>query len=161
MKKIKLTQGQFALVDDADYEWLNQYKWYACKIRGNFYAVRHSPVENRKRHTILMSRQILGLNYGDSREADHRNHNTLDNRRNNIRICTHQQNMGNRKLTLNTSSRFKGVTWDKAKNRWKAQICINGRQTYLGLFLSEKKAALAFNDVSKKYHGEFACLNQI
>lgn len=163
MKKIKLTQGQFALVDDADYDDLNQYKWYALKEHdGNFYAARMSSRREGNRFVIRMSRQILRLKFGDRRQADHRNHNTLDNRRGNLRVCTHQENQRNQKhQKRKTSSQFKGVCWCKRRKKWQTQIYINKKVKFLGYFETEEEAALAYNEGAKKYHGEFAHLNVI
>ena len=87
MKQIKLTQNKVALVDDADHDWLSQWKWYAVKdYSGDFYATRNSSWKAGKQHTIRMHRQILGLERGDKRISDHINHSTLDNCRSNLRI---------------------------------------------------------------------------
>ena len=159
MKQIVLTQGQYALVDDADYDWLNQYKWCAVNMKGNFYAVRMSPRRNGKQNKILMHRQILGLEEGDKRQGDHINHNTLDNRRDNIRICTQQENHMNRKSRPNTSSRFKGVSWCSRTKKWMAQIRINRKQIFLGRFRFEELAALSYDFAALKYFREFANFN--
>jgi len=160
MQKIPLTQGQFALVDDSDYEFLSQWKWYAHKhSSGDFHAMRASPRKNGKEYSIYMSRQILGLKHGDKRQADHINHNTLDNRQSNIRICTNQQNSFNRKSISNTSSKFKGVSWYERCKKWQAHIQMDRKRKHLGLFRSEKKAALAYDFAAKSLYGEFACLN--
>lgn len=162
MKKIKLTRGQFALVDDIDYEELSKYKWYAQKRRdGDFCAVRNIKIPREKHTSVYMSRQILGLERGDFRQADHINHNSLDNRRINIRICTSQQNNMNRNPRSNTSSSYKGVSLDKKRKKWLVQIGIKGKIKTIGRFFLEKQAALAYNKAAKKYFGEFACLNQI
>lgn len=162
MKKIKLTQGQFAIVDDADYEKLSKYKWHIHKdLSGNLYARRTSSGGRGKHFEISMSRQILGLEKGDRREVDHINHNTLDNRRDKLRICSHRQNSSNRKLRSNTTSKYKGVCWHKLAKKWMAGIMIKGKSKYLGLYDSEINAALVYNEVAKKYFGEFACLNLI
>ena len=159
MKKIKLTRSLYAIVDDADYEELSKHKWCAMKTKWGFYATRKSPKKNGKRHTIRMHRQILGLKHGDPRQGDHQNHNTLDNRRANLRICTNQENSMNQKSPPDTASQFKGVSWYYKK--WIAGIKVNGVRKHLGSFVSEKDAALAYNKAAKKYFGEFACLNQI
>lgn len=160
MKQIPLTQGKVALVDDVDYEELSKYKWYANKHHsGNFYAVRQSPSKKGKQHLIRMHRQILGLKFKDKCLGDHINHNTLDNRRDNLRICTQQQNEMNRKPNKNTSSQFKGVTWNKQRGKWMTRISINGVRKYLGYFALEELAALAYDMIAIREHGEFACLN--
>lgn len=160
MKYIPLTQGKYAIVDDEDFEWLNQWKWYAQKVRnGYFYAMRNS-YQRGKRHMILMHRQILGLEYGDKRKGDHRNHNTLDDRRDNMRICTSQQNRYNSKANQETSSRFKGVSWEKEDKKWGARIKkINGKNKRLGRFKLEELAALAYDIAAIHEFGKFAYLN--
>lgn len=159
MRDIPLTQGKVALVDDADYDWLNQWKWYAHKARsGGFYAMRRS-LENGKYFTIRMHRQILGLEQGDKRYSDHQNHNTLNNCRDNIRICTSRQNSMNRESQSNTTSRFKGVSWYKPYKKWVAQICINKKVKNLGYWVIEEVAALRYDMVAIHEFGEFAVLN--
>jgi hypothetical protein len=95
---ILLTQGKFAIVDDADYEWLNQWKWCARwhMQTKSFYAVRNIPKQSLN---MRMHRQILELGNGnhDKRQGDHINHDTLDNRRNNLRIVTSRGNNSNRR----------------------------------------------------------------
>jgi len=160
MKQIKLTHGQVALVDDADYNWLNQWKWCAYRDRsGNFYVVRSSSRKEGKRHPIYMARQILGLAFGDKRQGDHKDHNTLDNRRDNIRICTQQQNAMNQKSPVTKTSRFKGVSWKKQAKKWITQICIADKRTHLGYFIDEEMAAMAYDMVARKVFGKFAYLN--
>jgi hypothetical protein len=142
--EIVLTQGQVALVDDDDYEWINGYKWTAMRAhRGRkFVAARSVQIEAGKQRLVYMSRQILGLNYGDSGEADHWNHDTLDNRRENLRLVSSALNKRNQP-SRGGSSRFVGVTWDGQRGRWRAQIQIDGRVINLGRFASEEEAAEA------------------
>jgi hypothetical protein len=91
--------------------------------------------------------------------ADHWNHDTLDNRRNNLRKCTHSQNQWNQKRSKRNTSGFKGVTWEKRRGKWHAQIRVNGKQKYLGEFLSIEDAARAYDRAAEMYHGEFGVKN--
>lgn len=157
MKTIPLTQGKFAIVDDEDYEWLNQWKWCADKIGKTYYAVR---TINHKlgKQMILMHRQILRLTKGDGKLTDHRNHNGLNNRKCNLRICTHNQNHQNRRKPR-TLNRYKGVSWHKPSKRWCAHIIHNKKYIHLGYFDNEIKAAKTYDKKAKELFGEFACLN--
>ncbi len=159
MKQISLTQGKYTLVNDADFDWLNQWKWCANEKAGDFYAVRNSRRGEGKKRTIFMHRQILGLEYKNKQEGDHRNHNTLDNRRTNIRICTRKENAMNRGANCNSTSQFKGVCWVKKVKKWEAKIEINKITKHLGYFLNEIFAANIYDQAAKKYFGEFAYLN--
>lgn len=164
MKQIPLTRGQFALVDDADYEWLMQWKWHAVWMYKSYRAIRKITLsghgKNRKREAILMSRLIMGLKKGDPRNADHHNHNTLDNQRHNLRVCTHQENQMNmRVIKKNTTSKYKGVFWVRSRQIWQAKIKHRGRQIYLGQYADEIEAARVVDAAAIKYRGEFACLN--
>jgi hypothetical protein len=94
-------------------------------------------------------------------QVDHINGNTLDNRKENLRICTQNQNGKNRLLNKNNVSGYKGVTYKKANKLWCAQIVVNYHKMYLGLFTTAEAAALAYNEAAKKYHGEFAKLNEV
>jgi hypothetical protein len=139
-KQISLTQGLFALVDDADFEWLNQHKWCALKERNTFYAVRTSKTVNGKRTTIYMHIEIIGRKEGLM--TDHINGNGLDNRRENLRHVTHRQNGQNRHDE--TTSKYPGVYWYKRDKKWTASIRINGRRKYLGYFINEADASAAY-----------------
>ena len=162
MKEIPLTKGLVALVDDADYEWLNQFKWFAnwYPCIQNFYAMRNEPFRDtigRRQRTVSMHRQILGLEFGDKRQGDHiAPSQTLDNRRQNLRIATHSQNQHNQGLRRRNTSGFKGVFLHVPAGKWCAQIGVNGKGIHLGLFDSREEAHAAYCAAAVQFHGEFA-----
>ena len=132
MKEIPLTQGKVALVDDEDFERLNQFKWYVNKIKSKyseyFYASTRQYGRKVPMHRIIMNTPA-GL------VVDHINHNTLDCQKTNMRNVSHAQNIKNQfghKNKPSRTSQYKGVCWGKAKKKWRAQITINRKVTSLG-----------------------------
>ncbi|MCK9369482.1 AP2 domain-containing protein [Candidatus Dojkabacteria bacterium] len=159
MKKITLTQGKFALVDDTDYEWINQWKWF---YSADGYAVRAFQIghgKNRKVKIMRMHRLILDA--PPKLEVDHIDHNRLNNIRINLRVSTRAENARNASLGSRNTSGFKGVCWDKERLAWATYIKTGGRHIYLGRFKSKELAAEAYNQAAIKYFGEFASLNAI
>ena len=159
-KIIWLTQGQFTLVDDDDYEWLNQWKWQSVKDNRVFYAVKNFTYQKGKRRLIKMHRLILGIT-DSSIKVDHQDRNGLNNLRTNLRVVTDSQNMSNRASAKNSTSKYLGVCWDKFMNRWRAVIQKDRKNKKLGSFSNEIDAALAYNKAAIELHGEFANLNKI
>lgn len=155
-RKVPLTQGKYALVDIEDFYRVCGYKWYACKSSRTYYASRIDTSGRRKRH-VSMHRMIIGA--PEYLQVDHINGNGLDNRKCNLRLATAAQNSRNRRRTGGRSSRYKGVSFIKSKNRYVAEITFNGRRMSLGHFESEIDAARAYDKAAKKYHKEFASLN--
>ena len=153
-KTIELTRGQVAIVDERDYEELSKYRWLAEMNRGKFVAVRKEGPPNNRR-TIPMSRMVIDVPLGML--PDHINGNGLDNRRNNLRPCTHQENCCNRGKRRGGLSRFKGVSKDR--NRWRAQIMACGKRQYLGLYDTEEIAAQEYDKAALRLHSEFARTN--
>lgn len=154
MKKIPLTRGQFALVDDSDFEWLSQYKWSALLKHPKIgYWIATTTIKNKK---ISMHRLIM--NASKDKEIDHKNHNGVDNRRQNLRICTHAENQQN-KNSVRGTSRFKGVVWHKLVRKWMSHIGFNCKTIHLGYFNNEIDAALAYDKAAKELFGEFAYTN--
>lgn len=158
MKTISLSQNKVALVDDADFEWLNQWKWSAYKGKGTFYAARSIYKGHKKVAQVQMHALIIGTPKG--MDTDHRDGNGLNNQRLNLRICTHAQNQQNQATyTQVKSSKFKGVSQYKHTNKWCAGISICGKRKWLGYFESEIDAANAYDKAAREYYGEFARTN--
>ncbi len=159
MKKIELTQNQFAIVDDGDYEWLSQFKWCASWSKGtkSYYAVRKIPLQDGRRTIEQMHRRIMGLRYGDKNHVDHINGDTLDNRKENLRICTHKENSRNRKgLYSNNTSGVSGVYWNKRDQKWYAQAYNNdGKRKHLGYFNNKLDAEMVVLEYKFKNYGEY------
>lgn len=151
MKQIPLSKGCAALVDDVDFDMLMQWKW--CYNTG--YAVR-TDYSSGKPKRIYMHRLIMETPSG--METDHINSNRLDNRRSNLRVCTHQQNCMN--VLPVGASKYKGVTWHKGDRKWQSSIFVDGKLKYLGSFKSEEDAALAYNFAALEAFGEFAKQNR-
>lgn len=163
---IPLTKGQFAIVDDEDFETLNQFKWHAAwsKFTQSYYASRNVKDENGKYvGSISMHRQILGLDLSDGRRGDHvKIGETLNNCRENLRIATAQENAQNRRLRSDNGSGFKGVTWYPSMKRWRVRISLGGKSSKsLGLYPEDQKieAARVYDRAAIQYHGKFAGLN--
>jgi hypothetical protein len=155
-KEIQLTQGIVTIVDDADFEYLNQFKWYLLKSNSNYYAIRTKRPENK---LIQLHRIVIQAKQGEI--VDHINGNKLDNRKCNLRICTKSQNCQNRKISKLNKSGFNGVSWNIRNKKWVAQIACNNQKIHIGFFNEPIEAAKAFNEAALKYHGEFAHLNKI
>jgi len=149
MKKIKLTQNKYSLVDDSDYEELNKFKWYAKKVGFIFYAYR-----SYKKKTISMHSYIVGTTKG--MVTDHIDGNGLNNQRKNLRMCSFSQNRMNVSKTKSNRSGFKGVSWWAARKVWRAFIYHNKEQVYLGTFKTKLGAYKAYCEACPKYHGKFS-----
>lgn len=155
MKTIPLTQGKVALVDDADYESLSAFKWFAHKKTSKnlirYYALRnYRKSEGRARSIVSMHNQIMS-----AKGIDHADGDGLNNQRHNLRHATGTQNQFNRRKSQNTSSRFKGVYYYKACNKWAANIKYNYKTIFLGYFKEESEASAAYNKKAMELAGEF------
>lgn len=142
--------GKEILIDKSDCDRIKQYVWY---IR-NGYAAAHINGKTYYLHRIIM-------NAAPHDEIDHVNHNKLDDRRLNLRACTHGENAANRMKSSGQSSRFKGVVWDKWAGKYKAEIELNQKLHHLGRFDNEIDAAKAYNRAAIQCFGEFAKLNVV
>jgi hypothetical protein len=151
VRYIPLTMGKFAIVDAADYEWLNQWNWctFFDPKRNSYYAERRN---GNKRQ--FMHRLIAGEEH---RHVDHKNNNGLDNRRDNVRGCTISQNFANRAPQKNNRSGYKGIYPNG--NNWGAKIKVNGENIYLGTRKTKEESARLYDTAAIRYFGEFAQLN--
>ncbi len=140
MKKIRLTQGKYALVDEEDFEYLSKFKWW--------YTTRGYAVREEKKKVIFMHRIINKT--PKSMDTDHINRNKLDNTKENLRTVTRQQNLRNVGLQKNNTSGMVGV--QKAKNSWMARIKVNYKTIYLGCFLNKVEAIEARKKAEVKYY---------
>ncbi len=147
---IPLTQGQVCKVDTADYDWLMQWNWHADMDRksGKFYARCRMG-----KKVVKMARLILNIT-DPKIHADHHNHDTLDNRRWNIRRASSQQNRFNMAPVKDSASGIRGV--DREGSMWVARIQVNGKKKHLGTFPDAESASRAHQDASRKFFGEFS-----
>jgi hypothetical protein len=160
MKEIKLKTGGVAFVDDEDFDLLNQYVWYGIKTQANIYAVRalYDKTTNTVRH-VRMHREVIGA-VGRWNLVDHINHNKLDNRKENLRIVTQQQNLCNQRKKNGCKFPYKGVKATKS-GKYSSMITHKGKGMDLGTFATIEEAAIAYNNAAIKIHGEYAHLNKI
>lgn len=158
MKLIKLTQGKFAQVDDEDFDYLNQWKWHVVKSDKNEYASRQIRVCKNRQISVKMHRNILNLT--DSKlVVDHKDNNGLNNQKSNIRICSNDENIRNRRKKKDSASQYLGVYYHKRIKKWQTSIQHNNVKIHLGYFENENDAAKCYDENALKYHGEFANLN--
>lgn len=149
MKKIPLTQGKFAIVDNKDFKWLSQYNWV--------FDSRYAKAANGKRNAVLVMHRLI-MQTPKGMDTDHINGDGLDNQRKNLRVCTHAQNLANRLKQKDNTSGFKGVYWSKDRKKWMAQVRFHGKK-YQSRHKTKEQAARAYDEMAKKYFGEFARLN--
>jgi hypothetical protein len=159
MKHIPLTKQQFAIVDDEDFERVSHGKWYAswCSHTNSYRAARFV-VEKGKRHFIYMHREVIGASALEL--VDHINHDTLDNRRANLRLCNRRQNQANQRMVSTNTSGFKGVSLDKRNNKWRARIRVDGKTRHISMHNEAVCAAASYDAVAVQIFGDFALTNK-
>lgn len=157
----KKAAGRAALIDIDDYELVSQHHWHVFevirpgRVHGPYARtnVRIRPGYGGQKG-VRMHHLITGLPF-----VDHRNHNGLDNRRQNLRDSDEVLNGGNRRRNQRGSSQYKGVSWYKPSSKWRAYANINKHKVTIGYFDDEKEAARAYDEVAQREYGEHACLN--
>lgn len=164
MKKIPLTQGYFALVDDEDFVWLSKHKWHCIDGVGKhtIYVGTNINIGRKQYKYARMHRLILGLKTGDKTQVDHIDGDGLNNQRNNLRLCNNQQNTRNSRIRSGTS-KYKGVSWNTRAQKWQAGLglTLNNKRRHvaLGCYNNEKEAAKAYDLAAIYYFGDFARIN--
>jgi hypothetical protein len=153
MAEVPVHPGLHALVDDADLHLVAGYRWRVLRTKGQKYA---QTMVDRK--TILMHRLIVG---GVSEQVDHVNRDGLDNRRANLRPCTHQQNCFNKGVAARSASGLKGVRYEPGKRNqsqpWRVRATLDGKRRNIGRFATPEAAHAAYKAFVAKHHGAFAC----
>jgi hypothetical protein len=157
-RRIRLMEGKFTIVDPADFYHFNSFNWLTCGKNDNLYAARLIRMRTGWLKTVLMHKEILDAPPGLL--VDHRNADSFDNRRANLRLATPSQNCCNsRRDKSHTSSCFRGVSFSKRAGKWVSAIRANGKRLWLGQFDNEIDAARAYDNAARIYHKDFARLN--
>ncbi len=160
VREIPVNQGYVVLVDDDDFDWLNQWKWNVQapdSRRRNLYARRHFyPGSGGRRKLVLMHRLLLRAPVG--LQIDHVDRNPLNNQRSNLRLATNRLNSANGCMKRANTSGFRGVS-QRPSGRWRAAISVDCRTEWIGLFDEPEQAAQAYDDAARAAHGPFAVLN--
>ncbi len=157
--EIPLTRGYAALIDEADLPLVSGHKWYAQGAPPFVRACYYTRGGKRHRRCVYMHRVILGLDPDDRTVVDHANHNTLDNRRANLRECRPRQNSWNSRRRRSTSSGFIGVVWREGGHAYQARIRISGGEKHLGYFKDPVEAARTYDRAARRIRGPFAVVN--
>lgn len=155
--EINLSRGMKTIIDEIDADLIN-YKWSARVYTLNtIYAIRDSKKKRQYMHRVILER-IIGRVLEQNEYCDHIDKNGLNNRRENLRLATKTENQRNQRKPKSNTSGYKGVSWFKLANKWRAYIVVDYKQIYLGLFNNIEDAAQAYREAAIKYHGEFASL---
>jgi len=161
MKTVPLTKRLFALINDEDSDenkWSVSFTHGFCYVERGIYNKKTKKIKKIKMHRQIME-NIIGRKLRKSEFVDHKNHNGLDNRRCNLRICTRSQNKKNTPGYKNNTSGFNGVFWCKDTKRWRAKIGKDNKEIHIGYLSNPKDAARAFDKKALELYGEFTALN--
>lgn len=156
---IQIGKGYSAIVDIDDFD-LSLLKWNSGKSNSGIIARRgilktYPKQRYTSMHRLILSRMI-GRDLTKDEQVDHINHNTLDNRRCNLRLATRNQNIWNRTKMPSNQTGFKGIYLDKQSGKYRAEICVNGKRIYLGRYATAEEGHAAYCEAAIKHHGEFA-----
>jgi hypothetical protein len=150
---INLQHNFTTIIDDEDYHLIREYHWYAAEGVSTFYVQAGVYKDGVAMDLVRMHRVILGV--PDGYQVDHRNGNGLDNRRVNIRVCTHQQNMCNKKIPICNTSGYKGVYFASHINKFIARIGYKNKRIHLGCFNTAIEASIVYENKARELFGDF------
>src|SRR3990167_473031 len=142
MTELKLSKGKVAIIDDEDFEKVSQWRWCAFWNGWKWYVKR----TYKKNSVIYLHRFITDAPKGV--EVDHKNGDGLDNRKENLRVCTRTENSRNRAQQKNNTSGYKGVSWNKERRKWDAKIKVGKKHVFIGRFKTKEEAARAYDQVA-------------
>lgn len=163
MKQLPLTKGYFALVDEDDYYWVSQFNWCAIELNGQVYARRSKKkgtLRSNEPYEVYLHRVIAKCT-DKSKVVDHIDHDGLNCQKNNLRICSAEENKRYTSSHKDSFSKHLGVSFDKSRNKWIAQLKHNGVRVLSKRYDTELEAAQAYNKASLLYNKEFATINTI
>lgn len=150
--------GKVISIDTEDLSLISDY--YLKIPKGGIYVIAREPMKNGNRKSIALSRLLLGVT-DNNVLVDHKDRNTLNYCKDNLRVCTRSQNQANRVFRGDYSSKYKGVSFDRQTSKWKVSMKYKRQSIHGGYFDNEDEAGLKYNELAKKYFGEFAVLNII
>jgi hypothetical protein len=150
---ITLSGGVEAVVDAADADAVRGYNWHCKFAPSTSYAATNQKVGHLKYNGLFLHRLIMQPD--DGFFVDHINGNGLDNRRENLRVVSHSQNMMNSRKPVSNTSGIKGVSWYAKTKKWKAQIAASGKKMHIGYYCTKEEAAKAYAEASRRLHKQF------
>jgi hypothetical protein len=160
-KDLYLGNNIFAIVDDEDYYWLSQWNWNAVSIKNKLYVKRSKKkgiLKSGIKYEVFLHRVIMKCT-DSNLVVDHIDNNPLNNQKSNLRICTKAENNRNTSSHKDSSSKYLGVTYDKARKKWNAQLMVNGKRVLTKRYTTEIEAAHAYDTAAKLHVGQYANLN--
>ena len=160
-QNLYLGNDTYTIVDDEDYYWLSQWNWNAVKIKNKIYVKRGTKKAKLKtgvKYELFLHRVVMQCS-DSNLVVDHIDNNPLNNQKSNLRICTKAENNRNTSSHKNSSSKYLGVTYDKARKKWNAQLMVNGKRVLTKRYTTEIEAAKAYDAAAKLYVGVYANLN--
>jgi hypothetical protein len=153
--KSKKYGEQIIIIDDEDHNKIKNYIWHVAPSKNGYSLYAKTGILKNGKRSILKMHRLL-MNFPENKIVDHINTNSLDNRKENLRICTNQENQMNGTKRMNGTSKYKGVYFDKSRNKFVANIMKDGKKVFTKRFDTEDQAAIAYNIAALKYFGEFA-----